>query len=249
MSLTYGIIGYPLTHSFSPGYFTGKFMKEGIDAVYRAFEIQDIDALPGLLKDHQDLKGLNVTIPYKQSVIPFLDAIDDTAAAVGAVNCIAINNGHTKGYNTDIIGFSQSLQPLLQSLHTQALILGTGGGSYAVAHVLDTLSIPYKKVSRKKQENVLTYDELNSEMISEYKLIINTTPLGMYPSVEACPPIPYKAISTQHLLYDLIYNPALTQFLRMGQEHGAAVKNGMQMLEIQAEESWNIWNDYRLTGS
>lgn len=238
----YGIIGYPLTHSFSPAYFATKFASGHIDASYTAFPLSSINDLPALLHDNPKLRGLNVTIPYKESVIAFLDETDEEAKKVGAVNCISITQGKTKGYNTDMIGFRQSLLPLLQPHHGQALILGTGGASRAVAHVLDTLGIVYKKVSRTPAAGILSYNAVSPEMIATNTLIINTTPMGMAPNKDAYPPIDYAATSDKHLLYDLIYNPAETKFLSLGRQHGAQIKNGLEMLHIQAEASWDIWN-------
>lgn len=241
MPSVYGIIGYPLAHSFSPAYFTNKFAKENIEAVYNAFPITSIDELPALIWANHNLKGLNVTIPYKESVLSYLHEIDEDAARVGAVNCITINRKVLKGYNTDIIGFKQSLIPVLQPYHKHALILGTGGGSKAVAFVLEQLGIPYVYVSRCKGNGIWAYDEITPEIIAQRHLIINTTPLGMYPNVDSYPPIPYYALTSHHLLFDLIYNPIETKFLDLGKQNGAAIKNGYEMLHIQAEESWNIW--------
>lgn len=242
MQQLYGLIGYPLTHSFSPGYFNKKFQEGGIDAVYKAFELKSINELPRLLNTYSQLKGLNVTIPYKQEVIPYLNSLDEAAEEIGAVNCIAFEQGSLKGYNTDILGFELSLNPLLQPHHNRALVLGTGGSSKAVKYVLRKLGIPYLSVSRNKDEDTITYDELNEELINKHTLIINTTPLGMHPHVDDYPPIPYQFITNQHLLYDLIYNPQETKFLSLGKARGAAVKNGLEMLHLQAEESWRIWN-------
>lgn len=241
MSAIYGIIGYPLTHSFSPAYFTKKFAEQHIDANYRSFPLHTIDEFPSLLQLHPGIRGLNVTIPYKESIIPYLDSLDNIANAVGAVNCIDIDNGTTKGFNTDVTGFEKSLVPLLKKHHQHALILGTGGASKAVAYVLNNLHIHHKKVSR-QDDTALRYEAITPELLEQYTLIINTTPLGMYPYVDDYPLLPYKAISERHLLYDLIYNPAETKFLSLGKERGASVKNGFEMLEIQAEESWRIWN-------
>ncbi|RYD56579.1 MAG: shikimate dehydrogenase [Sphingobacteriales bacterium] len=239
----YGLIGYPLSHSFSPGYFKAKFQKEALDATYKLFPIPTINFFPDLLQQYPELNGLNVTIPYKESVIPYLHSVDETAAKVGAVNCIKINNGITKGFNTDVIGFRESLIPLLQPWQTGALILGTGGASLAVAFVLKELGINYQFVSRHAKGGSISYDQLTAEHISGNKLIINTTPQGMYPDVSECPDIPYHVIDKGHLLYDLIYNPTETLFLAKGREQGAVTKNGLEMLELQAEASWQIWND------
>lgn len=237
----YGIIGYPLSHSFSPAYFKKKFAALQITATYQSYPLQDISELPGFLEAHPEIEGLNVTIPYKESVLPFLHEVDETAAAVGAVNCISIKEGHKKGFNTDVIGFEQSLIPLLTSKHSQALILGTGGSSKAVAFVLSELGIPFQKVSATNAPDSLSYNTLTPELVNAHKLIVNTTPLGMYPAIDAAPPIPYSSIGSHHLLYDLIYNPDETQFLLRGKAQGATIKNGFEMLKLQADASWKIW--------
>ncbi len=238
----YGIIGYPLSHSFSPGFFNDKFARDGIDAVYTVCPIADVQQLKDLIISDPLLKGLNVTIPYKQAVMPLLDEIDPAAQLVGAVNCIAIRNGRTIGYNTDIIGFGHSLRPLLQPWHDRALILGAGGAASAVAYVLKQLGILYKFVSRREGDKTMTYDQLTPEIIARHKLVINTTPLGMYPNVDQTPAIPYEGMGAQHLAYDLIYNPAETQFMKQAVAHGAITKNGLDMLHLQALAGWEIWN-------
>ena len=245
MPLLYGLIGYPLSHSFSPAYFKKKFTEKRIEADYRSFPLKDLKELKPLLKQNPDLVGLNVTIPYKEAILPLLHDIDIVALGIGAVNCIAIEGGVLKGYNTDAIGFKQSLLPLLLTHHTNALVLGTGGSSKAVKYILQKLGIPYQSVSRKEGKGYLAYSQINEEMMATHKLIINTTPLGMYPKADDCPPIPYHLIGRQHLLYDLIYNPEVTQFLKLGAENGAAIKNGFQMLQIQAEASWDIWQSQK----
>ncbi len=242
MADKYGIIGYPLGHSFSPGYFSEKFVREGIDAVYERYELQHIAELPNIVRANPQLRGLNVTIPHKKAVIGLLDEADKAARNCGAVNCIRINNGKLAGFNTDVIGFKDSLLPLLQVQHKQALVLGTGGSSNAVAYTLQNLGIPFVKVSRTKAEGVLTYEEIGSEMVAQCKLIINTTPLGMHPDTNTAPDIPYEAVTRHHLLYDLIYNPQETLFLTKGRKQYAVVKNGLEMLHLQAEASWRIWN-------
>jgi len=242
MSTTYGIIGYPLTHSFSPAYFKKKFANLGIDAIYEPFPLPGINEFPGLLMAYPSLAGLNVTTPYKEAVMPFLQEIDPVATEIGAVNCIVIKNGSAKGYNTDAKGFEESLNPLLNHYHTHALVLGTGGSSKAVAYALTQLGIPFQKVSRYKRLGSFSYDELTPEIIAMYKLIINTTPLGMYPHIDAAPAIPYEGIGEHHLLYDLIYNPEETRFLAQGKAQGAVTKNGFEMLQLQAEASWVIWS-------
>ena len=240
--MLYGLIGYPLVHSFSQAYFKKKFAELNIDADYELFPIPDISEFPQILTSHPDLGGLNVTIPYKETVIPFLDELDDKAREIGAVNCITIRNGKTKGYNTDAEALRKTLFPLLKPHHTHALVLGTGGASKAVAYVLKSLNIPYKLVSRNHKEGSFTYTDITKEIINEYKLIINTTPMGMTPNMGSYAPIPYNKLGMQHLLYDLVYNPEETRFLSLGRAHGAAIKNGIEMLQLQAEAGWEIWN-------
>jgi shikimate dehydrogenase len=240
---TYGLIGYPLTHSFSPAYFANKFRQEGVDAVYEKYELSNIEDFHKLIRTKPEITGLNVTIPYKQSIIPFLDELSTSAKAIGAVNCIAFKDGKLKGYNTDVIGFEESLLPVLRPQHQKALVLGTGGSSLAVRYVLERLNIPYRLVSRNKNASTITYNELDEAVLKEYLVIINTTPVGMFPDVENCPAIPYAAISPAHLLYDLIYNPAETKFLALGKMQGAYIRNGWEMLQLQAEASWQIWNE------
>ncbi len=245
---TYGLIGYPLEHSFSQKYFTEKFDKEGINARYLNFPISSIDDFPELFNHHPYLAGLNVTIPYKEQIFKYLDEIDPTAKSIGAVNVIKItwdNLKYTlKGYNSDITGFRKSIFPLLTIDHKTALVLGTGGASKAIAEALEQLNIDFRYVSRTpKDDNAFSYDQLTNEIISEHKLIINTTPLGMYPNTETFPEIPYEALTKEHLLYDLVYNPDETMFLKKGRERGAKTKNGLEMLYLQAEEAWRIWND------
>lgn len=242
----YGLVGYPLKHSFSIGYFNEKFSSEKIEAEYINFEIPDINNFPEIIQANPNLHGLNVTIPYKEKVIPYLDELDKQAAAIGAVNVIKIirnKGGKPKliGYNSDIIGFTQSMQPLLQSHHKKALILGTGGASKAVFHGLKNLGIEAKFVSRTARFGMLTYEELNAEIIKEYTVIVNCTPVGMYPKVDACPDIPYEAITSEHLLYDLLYNPNITLFMKKGEAKGAVTKNGLEMLLLQAFAAWEIW--------
>ncbi len=241
MLALYGLIGFPLTHSFSPAYFKMKFAAQHTDATYELFPIKAIREFPELLKSNPDLAGLNVTTPYKDAVMRYLDEIDKVAEEIGAVNCIAFRDGKTIGFNTDAMGFEKSLNSLLKPQHTQALILGTGGSSKAVAYTLTQLGIPFRKVSRDKTDDVLTYEELSGEVMTRYKLIINTTPVGMYPNVDEAPLIPYENVGEQHLLFDLIYNPEETKFLSLGKARGAVVKNGFEMLQLQAEASWEIW--------
>lgn len=243
MTSLYGLIGYPLSHSFSPAYFKNKFATERIDAVYRAYPIPAIEDLPELISTNPSIKGLNVTIPYKEQVLHYLDEIDVAAETIGAVNCIKITGGRLIGYNTDYIGFADSLRPLLRKQHTHALVLGAGGAAKAVTYALHQLGIDCIIVSRRSGD--ITYDNLNDDIIQSHKLIINTTPLGMYPDANQCPTLPYNAIGQAHLLYDLIYNPEETLFLKHGSGAGAIIKNGYEMLMLQAEASWQIWNTTR----
>jgi len=239
----FGLIGKTLKHSFSKEYFTQKFKANTIsDCVYESFELQSIHQLPALISGHLDLKGLNVTIPYKEEVIGFLDEKSEVVAAIGACNCIKIVDGKLHGFNTDVIGFKNSLGPKLKPHHKKALILGSGGAAKAVQYALKELGIDYLVVSRRKQLNGLGYEDVDDEILSVYTLIINTTPLGMFPNVNDEPPIPYEYLTPQHFLFDLIYNPAKTKFLQYGEEHGAQIANGHEMLILQAEESWRIWN-------
>lgn len=243
----YGLIGYPLKHSFSIGYFNEKFHSEEIDAEYVNFEIPEIKDFTKIIKENPNLCGLNVTIPYKEQVIPFLDELDPDTAKIGAVNVIKIlrQKGKVKliGYNSDIIGFTQSIQPLLQPHHTKALILGTGGASKAVYHGLKNLGIENTFVSRTSEsKDVLIYEELTPEIIKEHTVIVNCTPVGMYPKVNFCPNIPYESLTPNHLLYDLLYNPNVTLFMKKGEEQGAVTKNGLEMLLLQAFAGWEIWN-------
>ena len=244
----YGLIGYPLKHSFSISYFNEKFQSENIDAEYVNFEIPRIEDFMEVVEENPNLRGLNVTIPYKEQVIPYLDELDKDTAKIGAVNVIKIipqGKGDVKlvGYNSDTIGFTRSIEPLLQSHHVKALILGTGGASKAVFHGLANLGIEATFVSRTKKSNdILTYQELTPEIMQEHTVIVNTTPLGMYPNVDACPDIPYDQLTPNHLLYDLLYNPHETLFTTTGMERGATVKNGLEMLLLQAFVSWEIWN-------
>lgn len=240
----YGLIGYPLGHSFSQKYFTEKFEQLGITGcIYKVFPLKDINSFSELLKNSPDLCGLNVTIPHKQNIIPFLTDITHLPEGMNACNCIAIKDGKLRGYNTDVLGFEQSLSEHLKPHHKKALILGNGGAADAVKYVLQKLGIDYKVVSRQLHNSShLTYSDLNEVIISEYKLIINTTPLGTYPQTDECPYIPYQYVSPQHYLFDLVYNPEKTLFLQKGEQEGAIIKNGYDMLVIQAEESWKIWN-------
>ena len=223
---TFGLIGFPLTHSFSVKYFAEKFAREGLqDCIYNNYPIESIEELSTLLKT-EPLEGLNVTIPYKESVIEYLDEIDPTAEAIGAVNCITFTEGKLKGYNTDVFGFRESLKNYLGEQRPKALILGTGGSSKAVSFALDELQIPYQFVSRRKKAEWLTYHDLTADIIHDHPLIINTTPIGMFPLSDAAPALPYSALTAGHFLYDLIYNPEETAFLRQGKEYGSHIKNG-----------------------
>jgi shikimate dehydrogenase len=239
----FGLIGYPLSHSFSQGFFTEKFLQENItDAVYQNYPIEDIASCKLLWAENAELQGLNVTIPHKKSVIPFLDKPSSVVQAIQACNCIRKFNGAYYGYNTDVIGFEKSLLPFLKPHHTKALVLGTGGASAAVVWVLNKLNIKYLIVSRTISDNTVNYQQLTKDIVGEYPLIINTSPVGMYPNLDQAPQIPYEAISDKHHLYDLIYNPAETKFLKKGAAKGASTQNGLAMLHVQAEESWKIWN-------
>ena len=277
MNCEYGLLGYPLGHSFSRAYFNNKFATEGIDAEYLNFELQSVEELPQLLAEHPRLRGLNVTIPHKQAVIPLLDELSDEARAIGAVNVIRIERQESgtakpylKGFNSDVIGFVESIRPLLQPYHKRALVLGTGGASKAVCRGLEKLGIEWRYVSRKRQtatpapdspitapsaspnnpitvpsgspEGPLTYSDLTPSFIADYTVIVNCTPLGMFPRIDSSPELPYAALSKHHLLFDLVYNPGITQFMRQGRRFGATVKNGLEMLHLQADASWDFWN-------
>lgn len=240
----FGLIGFPLTHSFSKKYFTQKFQNEHIpDAVYDLYELPELKELPALISQNPELKGLSVTIPHKKKVIPFLNELNETAAKIGAVNTIKISEGKLKGYNTDVIGFRESLKKFLpQNFRSRALILGTGGAAQAVKAALQELQIPFQSVSRNPDSGNLTYENLTPEIIEMHQLIINTTPLGTFPKVETCPPIPYGFLTPQHFLFDLVYNPEETIFMKNGRERGAKTQNGYEMLVLQAEAAWQIWN-------
>jgi len=239
----YGLIGYPLTHSFSKKYFTEKFEKLGLtDCRYENYSIATISELKKILASNPSLKGLNVTIPYKEAVLPLLNEKSEVVKKISACNCIRIVDDKLQGFNTDTIGFEKTLLTKLKPHHQKALILGTGGAAKAVEFVLNKLGIGFKYVSRKPSVRHFSYEQLTSTLIREYSLIVNTTPLGMYPNVVQAPPIPYEALTSNHLLYDLIYNPDKTLFLNKGEQMGAEIMNGKEMLVIQAEESWNIWN-------
>ena len=247
---TYGLIGFPLKHSFSAKFFAEKFHREGIDAEYLNFEIENIHEIRRVILFHQHMKGLNVTIPYKEKVLPFLHDISPEAEKIGAVNAIKVDRKpgemyfyRLTGYNTDYIGFRDSLSPLLNpAVHRKALILGTGGASKAVAQALQDLNIDWQYVSRTPQGNRLTYDMLTPEIMSTHQLIVNASPVGTFPHSDACPDIPYQLLTADHLLYDLVYNPEETLFLKKGKAQETVTKNGREMLEIQAAAAWEIWN-------
>jgi len=243
--IKFGIIGKNISYSFSRKYFLEKFKKMGLDNYqYYNFDIPEIEEFPFLLYHREDeFKGLNVTIPYKEAIIKYLDEVDDEAQKIGAVNTVKITNENKLvGYNTDVFGFQKSIEPLLKSHHKKALILGTGGASKAIAYVLKKLNIDFKSVSRIEAENRFTYEMLDAEIMNDYTIIVNCTPVGTHPNIEDAPAIPYQYLSVKHLLYDLIYNPAETKFLQEGKKQGASIKNGLEMLELQAEKSWEIWN-------
>ena len=274
---TYGLIGYPLGHSFSRKFFTEKFEKEGIDAQYLNFEIPSIEEFPEIIKNNPELRGLNVTIPYKQQVMQYLDDISEEAKAIGAVNVVRIERpspqpspimgretmrnagnkpdglpikgdmseglrGSLIGYNSDVIGFVESIHPLLKAHHKKALILGTGGASKAIRYGLEKkLGMKTLFVSRSAREGMITYEEVTAEVLKEYEVIVNCSPVGMYPHVDECPALPYEAMNENNLLYDLVYNPLETLFMKKGAEQGATVKNGLEMLHLQAIASWKFW--------
>lgn len=239
----FGLIGYPLGHSFSKRFFEDKFEREGIqDCAYELFPLEDLAGLTDLFRRYPELVGLNVTIPHKTAVMAMLDELDPEARVVGAVNTILIRDGRTRGFNTDITGFDLSLEGFLPKKPLQALILGTGGSSRAVAWALKKRNIPYRFVSRNPRPDVLAYSDLQERGLNEYQLIVNCTPLGMYPHVESFPPLPYENLDKECYLYDLVYNPEETWFLRKGRERGCQVKNGLEMLHLQAQQAWEIWN-------
>ena len=239
----YGLIGFPLTHSLSQQYFTQKFIDQGIeDCVYERFSIPSIGDLHDILKTHPDLCGFNITIPYKKEVLAFLTERSKAVEEVGACNCVKIIDGQLIGYNTDVIGFENSLIPFLKPSHNKALVLGTGGAALAIVYVLQKLGIDFNYVSRTATSGQLTYNDLDASVLASHSLIINTTPLGMFPNIEACPAIPYSLLTPEHHLFDLTYNPALSTFLAKGMQMGATIQNGQQMFVEQAEQSWRIWN-------
>ncbi len=241
---TFGLIGYPLSHSFSQAYFTNKFVQLNIsDAQYKNFPLQHIAELSDMLRSEPNLGGFNVTIPYKEAIVHYLHELDEVAQNVGAVNCVKISNQKLVGYNTDVFGFEMSIKPFLENKYERALILGTGGASKAIAYVLGKWNIPFHYATRHPvAENHISYNDLSAASIKFFPLIINCTPLGTAPNVQELPPLPYEALTENHFLYDLIYNPAQTLFLKKGAEQGAHTMNGLKMLEMQAERSWEIWN-------
>lgn len=243
----YGLIGYPLGHSFSASFFNEKFCREQLNAVYENYEISTIEDFQQVITDNPTLKGLNVTIPYKQQIIPFLHALSTEAQAIGAVNVIQFmrqdNNLRIVGHNTDVIGFRKSIEPLLSSSHKRALILGTGGASKAVNYALRSIGIKTSFVSRTEGKSDFTYQQITPALLHEYTVIVNCSPLGMFPHIDGCPPLPYEAMSKDHLLYDLVYNPEETLFLKKGRKQGTITKNGLEMLHLQAIAAWSIWQN------
>lgn len=240
---TFGLIGRNISYSFSEGYFNDKFKKKGLDNyVYSNFDIKDIDQLPKIVEYTEKLKGLNVTIPYKEEVIPLLNELSKTASIIGAVNTIKITKKGLKGYNTDHYGFKKALKPLLEPHHKKALILGTGGASKAVAYALRKMQIEYDFVSRTGDDVIFSYEDLNEDIFDDYQIIINTTPLGTFPKIEECPPLNYDLFTNKHIAFDLVYNPSETEFLKRAAQNGAVTKNGYDMLVHQAEKAWEIWN-------
>lgn len=243
----YGLIGYPLGHSFSKSYFNEKFENEGINAEYINFEIPTLDSLPEILASNPELKGLNVTIPYKEKVISYLDSISPEARAIGAVNVIRVdhkgNDTYLKGFNSDVFGFTKSIEPLLERFHKKALILGTGGASKAINFGLKSLGLETVFVSRFERPGTIQYSQITPDIIQEYNVIVNCTPCGMYPHIDECPQLPYEAMTSKNILYDLLYNPDETLFMKKGAQHGATVKNGLEMLLLQAFASWEFWHN------
>ena len=242
----YGLIGHPLGHSFSKSFFNEKFQNEIIDAEYINFDIPDIDDLPEVLASNPELRGLNVTIPYKEKVISFLDSLSPEARAIGAVNVIRVtskgNGFKLKGFNSDVIGFTKSIEPLLEKHHKKALILGTGGASKAIDYGLKALGLETVYVSRYERPGTIQYETITPEVVKEYNVIVNCTPVGMFPHTDECPRLPYEALDEHNILYDLLYNPDATLFMYKGRKQGATVKNGLEMLLLQAYASWEFWN-------
>lgn len=241
---TFGLIGKNIEYSFSRAYFSEKFAAENIPAVYLNFDLSEVSEIAKVLVEYPDIAGFNVTIPFKEKIIPYLDELDETAEEIGAVNTIKIcGNGSLKGYNTDYSGFTEALRPKLEKQHTAALILGTGGASKAVAFALKQLGIEFKYVSRTASHEKIVYTELNKKHFDKYKLIINCTPLGTFPNISEIPPLPPELLSKDHLIFDLIYNPPVTRLMKLAAQQGSTVMNGQRMLELQAEQAWEIWNE------
>ncbi|PIE99926.1 MAG: shikimate dehydrogenase [Maribacter sp.] len=239
----YGLIGKDISYSFSESYFKKKFKKLRLtECSYRNFDLGQIEDFNDLIQQNEQLKGLNVTIPYKEEIIPYLDKLDKKAKKIGAVNTIKFTKKGLKGYNTDVYGFEKSIKPFLRENHDRALILGTGGASKAVAFIFGELGIKFKFVSRRPKKNQLRYADLNEKTMKEYTVLVNCTPLGTFPNIDEKPDIPYQWITDTHLLFDLIYNPEKTTFLQEGENRGASICNGLRMLELQAEKAWEIWN-------
>lgn len=243
---TYGLIGFPIGHSFSKAYFTTKFERESIpNSIFELFPLDKIESFPYFIQSVNGLEGLSVTIPHKESILPFIDALDNVSAVIGAVNCVRVVDGKCYGYNTDVIGFENSFMPLRESHHQQALVLGNGGAAKAVKYVLQKHRIPFLQVSRNQTHNddCIAYDAIDKVMMDDYQIIINCTPVGMSPEVDKKPDIPSQFLTSRHFVFDLIYNPSSTLLLQEAEKAGAVIKNGYEMLVIQAEESWKIWND------
>nr|WP_294935627.1 shikimate dehydrogenase [uncultured Flavobacterium sp.] len=240
----FGLLGKNISYSFSRKYFTDKFDKINFTHYsYSNFDVDSIAEFPEIIANTKNLKGMNVTIPYKETILPHLTKLSENARVIGAVNVIKISkNGNLKGYNTDFYGFKKALKPLLEKHHKKALILGTGGASKAIAYALKKLKLEYDFVSRNPSEYEFSYEELNKEIFEEYQIIINTTPVGTFPNVEDCPPLDYNLFTNKHIAFDLIYNPEETKFLRLAKENGAVTKNGYDMLVFQADKAWEIWN-------
>lgn len=240
----YGLIGYPLSHSFSKKFFDGKFEKENIaDCEFQNFEIPQVQEILNIIQQNPALQGFAITIPYKQTILSLLHQTTNAVQQMQACNCVKIVNQQLIGFNTDVVGFEKSFAPKLQPHHTKALVLGTGGAAQAVLYTLQKLNIAYTIVSRNAGQNILSYNQLSKNILEQHTVIINCTPLGTYPKIEDCPNIPYQYLTPQHYLFDLVYNPPKTKFLALGEAQGATIKNGMDMLTIQAEENWKIWNE------
>ena len=245
----YGLIGYPLIHSFSQDYYNRKFESEGINAMYLNFEIEDIGQFMEIVAQYPNLKGLNVTAPYKEQVIPYLNELDEDAQVIGAVNVLKVlkdlknNDVRLKGYNSDVVGFSKSIEPFLDENHNKAMVLGTGGAAKAVSHALQKLGVEVMHISRNKTQATVTYEEITKAMVHDHKIIVNATPLGTYPHVESCPDFPYRFLTQDHIAYDLVYNPEETLFMKKSKEFGATVKNGLEMWLLQGFASYEIWTN------